>query len=436
MRKIHCMLAAACALASQGFTQTLHVLSIGVEPKRSFHSSNDPYARDAGHMARVLEAARPFYQAISIKVVSGRNATPENVKAALREVAAAAKNPKDVVFVHFSTHGGWSVRDGFVFSLIGTEDHHVWQDFRDVDALRSLATIKGRVLLTLDTCCAAGIIPRGNTATPRISYLTACRREESSVGEGKGVNKPHGIFVTAFCEAVAGSADLNRDGTVTWGEILKYLPERASSIAPEQHAQVRTTPGAEAIPLAKIAVASVTPPTKPRLTSDPPAPAPAPMKLFDETVLRNPFGLPDVNKPFVIRFKEFWQTTPVEGTDRDENAAPWAGLSLPQAADITGRWSARWKSTDGDWMTGEAIIKVKDERIFIIYRDAQARYLFELRNQRATKLPGKRMIGRFVNLVDGDDNGPWVGRVMGNDRIDGVWQGGRWDFRRIVGPTK
>lgn len=211
MKTFACALAIFGVPAAPAFCQTLHVLSIGVEPKRSFHSSNDPYAHDAAHMARVLAAAKPFYKDVRARVVSGRDATPENVKAALREVAGAAKDPKDVVFVHFSTHGGWSTRDGFVFSLIGTEDHKVWQDFRDADALRSLATIKGRVLLTLDTCSAAGIIPRGNTATPRISYLAACGREESSVGEGKGIQRPHGIFVTAFCEAIGGLADLNHD---------------------------------------------------------------------------------------------------------------------------------------------------------------------------------------------------------------------------------
>lgn len=54
MRTIYCILAVSSALVSTVSSQTLHVLSIGVEPKRSFHSSNDPYARDAAHMARAL----------------------------------------------------------------------------------------------------------------------------------------------------------------------------------------------------------------------------------------------------------------------------------------------------------------------------------------------------------------------------------------------
>lgn len=432
MKTTLCILAAAGLLALQASAQTLHILSIGVEPLKSFHSANDPYAHDAGHMARVLLAARPLYKAVHSKVVRGRDATPENVKAALRELADMAKDPKDVVFVHFSTHGGWSARDGFAFSLIGTEDHKVWQDFRDTDALRPLATIKGRVLLTLDTCGAAGIIPKGSTATPRISYLTACGREESSVGEGRGIQKPHGVFVTAFCEALGGSADLNHDGTVTWGEVLAYLPERATAIAPEQHAVARTQPGAEAIPLAKLAVASQPPATTATPTVATAAPKPAP--LFDETVARNPFGLPDVNKPFLARFKEFWQNTNIRGAEKDDNAPAWADITLPQAADITGRWSARWKNYNGDWITGEAIIKVKEDRTFIIYRDPQARYLFELRTQKATQFPGHRLIGRYVNLADEDDNGPWVGMVVGNDRMDGKFTTGRWDFRRVIGP--
>lgn len=42
MRTIYCILAVSSALVSPGFSQTLHVLSTGVKPKRSFHSSNDP----------------------------------------------------------------------------------------------------------------------------------------------------------------------------------------------------------------------------------------------------------------------------------------------------------------------------------------------------------------------------------------------------------
>lgn len=77
---------------------------------------------------------------------------------------------------------------------------------------------------------------------------------------------------------------------------------------------------------------------------------------------------------------------------------------------------------------------MKDERTFILYRDAQARYLFELRRQKpgTTDQPGPRLIGTYVNLADENDTGPWVGLLVGNDRIDGKWQGGRWDFRRII----
>lgn len=445
MKKLLLLLAGAALTAAPLFAETadrtLYILSVGVEPQRSFHGLNDPYAHDANHMATALLAARPLFGDVKTTVINGKSATPDNVKRALQDLAKAAKGPKDVAFVHFSTHGGWDSRGGFSFSLVGTEAgvRNVWQEFGDDEVLRTLSRVQCPVFLTLDTCSAGGLIPRGNIATPRISYLVACGRDESSVGEGMGVRKPHGVFVTAFCEALRGSADANRDGIVTWGEVIKYVPDRANSFAPAQHAEIRTAAGAEGIALAKLdsapAAEARPAPAATASASASPAPAAKPAPLFDETVARNPFGLPDVNKPFVIRFKEFWQTTPVSGDGQDENAAAWGAVSLPQAADITGRWSARWKNDNGEWMTGEAIIKVKDERTFIIYRDARARYLFELRTQKpaATQQPGHRLIGRYVNLVDEEDNGPWVGRVMGNDRIDGKWQGGRWDLRRTIG---
>jgi hypothetical protein len=66
-----------------------------------------------------------------------------------------------------------------------------------------------------------------------------------------------------------------------------------------------------------------------------------------------------------------------------------------------------------------------DNRVYILYREGTAAYLIDARRD------GKnRLVGKYLNLQDHRDTYPWVGLIIGNQRIDGAWTGGRWDFRR------
>lgn len=396
----------------------LYVLTIGVEPKLTNRGKNDPYARDAGHIAESLAAAKPFYQQIHRTVLGGAEATPAAVTNALRRITGKV-GANDVLFVHFSTHGNWEAKGGFTFSLIGQKPPPVWAELDGREVVRMLGAIPGRAILSLDTCAAEGIIPaQPKNVTPRVSYLVACGKQESSVGNGDSVKRPHGVYVAAFCEALAGRADTNRDGTVTWGEVVDWLPQRTAGVNPEQHAAFRLPPDMRNLPLGKVESAPIATgsPGKPPLIAE---------------GARNPFGLPDVEHPFGPAVKEFIQGTRLAGSDADENAPAWTAVAAPGAASIDGQWASRWKDT-GDWTTGRATIRTKGDRIYILYRDSGGRYLFELRYGQGNT---QRLVGRYVNLGDEDDNGPWVGRIIGNDRIDGKWNGGRWDFRRVATPA-
>jgi hypothetical protein len=49
---------------------------------------------------------------------------------------------------------------------------------------------------------------------------------------------------------------------------------------------------------------------------------------------------------------EFARETRIPGGSKDENAAEWAEVALPQQDSIDGRWSSRWKGEGGDWSSG------------------------------------------------------------------------------------
>ena len=42
-------------------------------------------------------------------------------------------------------------------------------------------------------------------------------------------------------------------------------------------------------------------------------------------------------------------------------------------------------------------------------------------------------MGRYINQGVPSASTPWVGLIVGDDRIDGVWTSGRWDLRRNLG---
>jgi len=150
-----------------------------------------------------------------------------------------------------------------------------------------------------------------------------------------------------------------------------------------------------------------------------------------EEKARNPFNVEDVADPDGKDVQDFADKEKLAGDDKDDNAKQWA--RVPEGADgkkgsLEGTWDSRWNNTGGDWFPGTAKVKVIGDRVYILYKD-QGTYLID------AKRKGKRLIGRYVNVDAKEDTSPWVGEIVDDERIDGVWSSGRWDFRRKL-PTK
>jgi hypothetical protein len=149
-----------------------------------------------------------------------------------------------------------------------------------------------------------------------------------------------------------------------------------------------------------------------------PAPPPAP--------LRNPFGLDfDVPDPLGDDVRAFAETVKLDAGPDDPNAEAWVEVDPTATWDsIEGPWAGRWNSSEEGWRSGLADIRIEGESIFIRFQD-DVRYLIEARREGPD-----RLLGRYVNVDAPIDTSPWVGRIVGHDRIDGQWNDGRWDFRR------
>ena len=145
---------------------------------------------------------------------------------------------------------------------------------------------------------------------------------------------------------------------------------------------------------------------------------------------RNPFSIPDIPDFDLKKIKSFAEKLSWSSPEKDPNAQKWAesdGRSekMPSVSGLEGAWSSRWNggSRGPDWLEGKAEIKEKDGKIYILYRDSSDTYLIEAQKEGAT------LFGKYRDQA-GSDQGPWVGRLIDQCRIDGQWSQGRWDFRR------
>jgi hypothetical protein len=151
---------------------------------------------------------------------------------------------------------------------------------------------------------------------------------------------------------------------------------------------------------------------------------------------RNPFGVmdvPDPDGPDVAAFAANYMT--LGGGPDDDNAPCWCGLSTERRPNLEGQWASRWNggadpTIAGDapdlWKSGAAVLLTKGSRVFIRFdwSDGARRGLIEAVQQ------DHRLVGKYINLTNPAVIRTWVGLVVGHDRIDGVWTGGRLDFRR------
>jgi hypothetical protein len=153
---------------------------------------------------------------------------------------------------------------------------------------------------------------------------------------------------------------------------------------------------------------------------------------------KNPFGIKLEPVPDDDEVKEFAKTVTLAGGDKDANAEQWVGGATKGKADsLDGEWSGRWKyAGEGKpWVTQEKPTKFAStgDRVYILFTYAEGPYLVVATRQGKKK---DRLVGRFMSVNEPKDTGPWVGLIVGNERIDGEWKGpagsGRWDFRRKI----
>jgi hypothetical protein len=145
---------------------------------------------------------------------------------------------------------------------------------------------------------------------------------------------------------------------------------------------------------------------------------------------RNPFGVADVADPVTPEVSQLAERVLLPGGSDDRNAEQWAPeTTVREGSGLDGAWYGRWEVG----AAGAARIKIAGDRFFALYTDYSGRMAGKTWLLEAQILENGRLVGSWVQVGDRSDTGPFVGRVVDDERIDGIWSrdgAQRWDFRR------
>jgi hypothetical protein len=145
---------------------------------------------------------------------------------------------------------------------------------------------------------------------------------------------------------------------------------------------------------------------------------------------RNPFGLPDVNSPDGRDVMQLAERMRMPGGPDDRNAPQWSEAATSGHQDsLDGTWYSRWDAGT----SGTATVRVIGDRFYAMYSNLSGRLAGRTWLLEAIILPDNRLAGRWVQIGNSRDTGPFIGLVVSPERIDGIWSPrmtDRWDFRR------
>jgi hypothetical protein len=145
---------------------------------------------------------------------------------------------------------------------------------------------------------------------------------------------------------------------------------------------------------------------------------------------RNPFGVPDVVSPDGHDVMQLAERLRMPGGDDDRNAPQWSeAVTSGTRGSLDGTWYSRWDAGT----SGTASIRVIGDRFYALYSNLSGRLAGKTWILEAVILPDNRLAGRWVQIGNSRDTGPFVGLIVSPERIDGIWSPrmtDRWDFRR------
>ena len=146
---------------------------------------------------------------------------------------------------------------------------------------------------------------------------------------------------------------------------------------------------------------------------------------------RNPFGFPDIVAPDGPDVMQLAARIQMPGGPDDRNAPQWAEdvAASGNRDSLNGVWYSRWEAGT----SGSSTVRVIGDRLDATYTNQSGRMAGKTWLLEAVIGSDNRLAGRWIQIGNSRDTGPFIGLIVSPERIDGIWSArmsDRWDFRR------
>jgi WD40 repeat protein len=220
----------------------LQVLAIGIsaypdERLRLNFAAKD--ATDIGNLFRAQQGG--LYRDVSVRLLLDGAATATAIRQALEDLQRNS-NDGDVTVLMVAGHAFNEANQTFFLPVDGQINRMFSSAIRTSDLTDATQRIRGRVVVFLDTCHAAGLVAtQGTRSLPNQSQLV---QDISQSGEGVMVFAAtstgelarertalgNGIMTHVLRNGLGGAADANRDGAIRLSELQTYLQSRVREL--------------------------------------------------------------------------------------------------------------------------------------------------------------------------------------------------------------
>ncbi len=197
--------------------------------------------KDAESFAKFIESPRGrAFPKENVKLLMNESATTALLRTDLASWLKRNSKAEDMIYIFLATHGMVDKEEPRRTYLLTNEADP--EDLYDTtlsmndlgDIISTRLKSAGRIVLFADACrsgkLGAGIgadLQKGASGNQEIVGLLASRAKEFSE-EGKQFCNGHGAFTCYLLKGLNGEADADKDGTVTVGELIRYLRDKVA----------------------------------------------------------------------------------------------------------------------------------------------------------------------------------------------------------------
>lgn len=242
-------------ITERGLTQagaaSLWVLAVGVSRYESGDIGALTYADDdAQAFAQALSKQRGrFYRNVTVRELVDEKATRTAVMDGLNWLKSNV-DPQDVAVIFLAGHGVNDASGRYRFLPVDAHPDAADSSTVSGDEIRAITEqLPGKTLLFIDSCHSGNVMKRGERGMKPVNanqMLSELADEGSivvafsaSTGRQSSLESAewgHGAFTRALLDALAGGADLQNKGTISYKELDLFLSKRVEDMTRGQQA--------------------------------------------------------------------------------------------------------------------------------------------------------------------------------------------------------